>query len=317
VEKTAAFLDEVNIRKFLKCMAFMVRIFYNEELRQLERKVTEGLLLELNCFTHETLHKFICKKATQYLESIGGAVPADKLFRYSAKEFTIDLLDEKQSFLEVQIFGLEGVHRAHVKLHESLTVRMKDFRVKNKMPGVAEADQVIVRFLSPPMSPHSNNFTLNLEKFIINGKIGNNKWKFFNNIETNLGILVVKLSLDVFEKIYDFIWMNQFQNPMLQDADDQRAESELAEAFFWKPSEYAKKKKDIGKMKKKHRDEKTGGKEQVTEIPSVFKRLKVGSTKVYLSYNAGIRLLVGSIESEGGGDQFGGLDRDRYVLSLS
>jgi hypothetical protein len=275
-------------------MAFMVRTFYNEEKRQLERKVIEGLQLELNCFTLDTLHKFITKKATQYIESNCTTTMVDKMFKYSVKEFVIKLLDEKQPFLQLEIFGLEGVHRAHEKVHESLTIRMRDLKVINLLPGVLPGDREIVRFLTPPTVslPHSYNFMLNLEKIVAPGKIGDNKWKYFNNIETNLGILITKISMEIFEKFYDFIWANQLQHPMLQDADDQKLDSELAEAFFWKPTKYLKKKKEIAKIKKKKMDEQNKGVEGVKHIPSAFRRFKVGATKIYMSYQAGIQLLV-------------------------
>lgn len=131
-----------------------------------------------------------------------------------------------------------------------------------------------------------------MEKYNINGKIGNNKWKFYNNIETKTGNLDVKVNLGIFEKINDFLWLNQLSNPLVSDADDQKLDSELAQAYFWRPNDYLKKKKEIGKLKKKRLDEENKSGENVAVIPSVYRRLQVSSTKIYLSYHTGFRLLV-------------------------
>lgn len=294
VDSTESYVDEVNIRKFLKCMAFMVRTFYNEEMRQLERKVTESLLLELSCFTLDTLHKFIDRKANQYQESMNHSSLFDKVFRYSVGNFKINLIDEKQPFLQIEIFGLEGLHRSHEKVHDSITVRIKDLKVTNLMPGTQEVDRHLVKFLPGQTVAGHHNFTFILEKVSVKGKIGENKWKYFKNVEVRAGALEMRISMIIFEKIYDFAFANQFQNPMLQDASDQKLDSELAEAFFFKPDEYLKKKDKIAKIKRKKQDavDKDKNTEGGKRIPSVFKRFKLASLKVYLSYQAGIKLLV-------------------------
>lgn len=297
VDNTESFVDEVNIRKFLKCMTFVVRTFYNEEMRQLEQKLTENLLHELNCYTHETLHKFIIKKASRYLDNNGAIIPTDKVFNYSVKEFKIKLLDETGPFLGLEIFNLEGVHCSHVKNHESLILKIKNFQILNLMTDHPD-EKMILRCFKNSDSQDFCNFMMTMEKFIVQGKIHENKWRIFNNIESNLGTLVVRFSLDVFEKIYDFVWLNKIDNPLFQDANDRKLDSELAESFFWDPNNFLKKKQEIALRKKKNFEEKNKNSAQVSSIPNVFQRFAINKTKLYLTYKSGFRPIVNLKEFE-------------------
>lgn len=291
VDTTDSYVDEVNIRKFLKCMIFMMKAFYNVETRLVEQKIIESFLHELKCFTLETLHKFLNKKANKYLESIKEGSGVTKAFEYSVKTFNFKLLDETGAFLGVEVFDMEGVHSSHANQHETTLLRIKNFKVSNLLKK-DPLENVLLKCLKESQAPDSYNFTISLEKFATSGKLHENRWKVFNNIDVSLETIVVNFSLDVFEKLYDFIWMNQLDNPLFMDANDRQRDSELAETFFWNPNNFFAKKKEICKKKKKDFEESNRNSQQIKSIPSLYRRFTIGKTKIYLNYKSGFKPLV-------------------------
>ena len=303
VENADSYVDEVNVRKFLKIMNFMVKSFYNVETRILEQKIIENFLHELKCYTQETLHKFINKKASKYLETYKEKAQGDKIFDYSVKTFKLELLDETDAFLRVEIYNLEGAHSLNIQKHESLEIKIKNFKVINLL-NKSTNQNVLVSCLNEAKSKDSYNFMMSLEKFMINGKIHENKWKVYNNINAELGTIVANFSLDIFEKIYDFIWMNQLDNPLFMDDQDLKRDSEVAEFFFYYPNDFLKKKKEISKKKKKDFEDKNKDSQQIKSIPSLYRRFTIGKSKIYLNYKAGFPLLVNLLETQQYGASF-------------
>lgn len=268
----------------------MMKTFYNEETRQLERKLIENLLQELKCFTMESQHKYIMKKVNRYLKNNKDSMPVDKVFDYNVKQFKVQLLDETGPFLGVEVFNLEGVHCSHQKNYESFTLKIKDFQVINLLTK-NEEERLVVSCLKKADAKDCYNFMMNLEKFHIIGRIHENRWKVFNNIEASMGTIIARFSLDVFEKIYDFIWMNKMDN-LFQDADDLKLESELAECFFWNPNNFLKKKQEVLKRRKKQTAENNKNQDKIKSVPSVYKRFAMNKNKVYLTYKSGFRPIV-------------------------
>ena len=267
----------------------MIKLSAVEVIKQKNQKIHENMLHELNIYTRESLAIQLQKKANKFFERNVQTFVIKRILEFEINHFELRLLSEDQQFLKLDLEGFSVFHKFNQENLQELEFKIKDVKVTHTPTN--EPHKVVVEYVSKP-TEESYNVVVNLNQFTVLGNHHQNQWRIFNNFEVVSRPLIVKFSVELFEAIYDFIWVNKRDQARHKTKMDLALDSEIQETFFHDPQNFNKKLEKIEKKRKKLLKENQSKEDRNDKIPVFFRRFKFSEFIVFLTYKTDSIVLV-------------------------
>lgn len=131
VNEIRSYFDNVNLDKFTKLIAFMMKMFNNDEVKRKNMEIRGNLLQELKIYGPEAVKAHIHKTLEGKIYKIYGDFKENSVFHYEVKKFNLMLLNNITPFLEVQLDKFVGFHRVNMNKFQEMELSIQYFTINN------------------------------------------------------------------------------------------------------------------------------------------------------------------------------------------
>lgn len=131
VNEIRSYFDNVNLDKFTKLIAFMMKMFNNDEVNRKNLEIRQNLLQELKIYGPEAVRSHIHKTLENKVYKVYGDFKENSVFHYEVKRFNLLLLSNITPFMEVQLNKFVGYHRTNTSRFQEMELSIQYFTIKN------------------------------------------------------------------------------------------------------------------------------------------------------------------------------------------